>query len=148
MELWDCEGLRSEIGYIRVLTLHCNVTLRFDPEMAKDGKFSLTHKHVNSLVNPLFKGLGKASSSVVLHTLVHPSFSLFSLSQILKKAIWKVTSKVWEHTSLETKDAVRLSLYPELTLNSPKLQHTLINCHVSCSPPSKSSYVFAQQCVS
>lgn len=75
MELWNCEVLRSEIGYITVLTLHCNVTDSFDPEMAKEGKFSLTHTHVNILVNPLFNGLGKASSSVVLHTPVHPSLS-------------------------------------------------------------------------
>ena len=76
----------------------------------------------------------------------HQFIHLSLLSWSPKKAIWKVTSKVWEHISLETKDAVRLSLSPEQTLSSPKLQHTLINCNVSCSPQSKSSCVGSAVC--
>lgn len=86
-----CEELRSKIGLTEALRLHClcenSVTAQICYKKGQRRKVLLGSYSANSLLDPLFKGLGKATSSVVLSTEVPPSISLFSCSQTLKQPI-------------------------------------------------------------
>lgn len=78
-----CEDVRSERGSIKVLRLHWYVTHlqlnRFEPIMTEVHPGSYI---ANSLVSLPFKGLGNATTRMILHAPLRLSLSLFSCLQV------------------------------------------------------------------